>query len=429
MTKRKFSVAEVFCGCGGFSYGFEMQGDFETVLGIDIKTEALNTFKHNHQNPVTIQRDVREIEDSEIVEALRSRGIEPGELDVLIGGPPCQGFSQMRRTESRDNHNVAKFSGYSKLAEDKRNDLVLRFLEIAELLLPKCIVIENVKQVKNHVLNGREGGFVLSIEEVLTELGYDVKHEILNAANFGVPQLRERAVIIASRVGEVSFPTPTHIDKWVTVGDALGDLPEPAMKSDSLYKSNIKNYVNGAKANPFISEMKKGITEFPANHNTREYKEDIIRLISEMPQGKNWSEVAEEKRSIYSRLLSEHPNTDKEIAMKELVNEGYINPVFYKDYYWSAYTRLDPRKPALTITANANFLGSGRFTHPSENRGITPREAARLQSFPDRFTFYSSKTDKNCTSKQGIIMDMIGEAVPPLLAKAIASHIRETGMV
>ena len=428
MSKSKYSVAEIFCGCGGFSYGFEMQGEFETVLGIDVKTEALNTFKINHQDPDVIQCDVREIDDEKIISSLRKKGVEPYGLDVLIGGPPCQGFSQMRRNEDRDNNSVARFTGYSKLAEDKRNDLVLRFLEIAALLMPKCIVIENVKQVKNHVLNGREGGFILSIEEVLQQLGYDVKHEILNAADYGVPQLRERVVILASRKAIVSFPKPSHVNNWVTVGEAIEDLPTPSMKLDSLYGNDLCTYEKNA-SNDFLIEMRDGVSSFPANHNTRKYKENIIELISQMPQGKNWSEVAEYKRTAYKELIETHPILDKDAAFEDLVEKGSILPVFYKDYYWSAYTRLDPKKPALTITANANFLGSGRYTHPYENRGITPREASRLQSFPDRFTFYSSKSDRSCTEKQGVIIDMIGEAVPPLLAKALAEHIASKGLI
>ncbi|NMO75235.1 DNA cytosine methyltransferase [Vibrio breoganii] len=422
MSNYKYTVAEIFCGCGGFSYGFEMQGDFETVLGVDIKPEALNTFKLNHQSSTIIQKDVREIEDVEILNILKDKGVEPYELDVLIGGPPCQGFSQMRRSNSRDKHDVARFTGYSKLAEDKRNDLVLRFLEIAEVLMPKCIVIENVKQVKNHVLNGREGGFILSIEEVLEELGYDVKHSIFNAADYGVPQLRERAVILASRKGEVTFPAPTHGQNWVTVGEAIKDLPTPAMKVDSLYKSDLGIYAHEANTD-YLNTMRRGVKWFTANHNTRTYKDDIINLISSMPQGKNWSEVAESKRREYEVLLQRFPEEERKDAYDRLVEDGTIMPAFYKDYYWSAYTRLDPQKPALTITANANFLGSGRYTHPYENRGITPREAARLQSFPDRFIFYSSKKGDASTERQGVIMDMIGEAVPPLLSRAIAQHI------
>ena len=117
--------------------------------------------------------------------------------------------------------------------------------------------------------------------------------------------------------------------------------------------------------------------------------------------------------------------TDESIegAKQRLIDNGVVNPAFYKAYYWSAYTRLAWDQPALTITANANFLGSGRFTHPDQDRGITMREAARLQSFDDDFRFITSADDLENTSRIGIGMDMIGEAVPPLLGRAIAVHI------
>src|SRR5207249_3210598 len=114
--------------------------------------------------------------------------------------------------------------------------------------------------------------------------------------------------------------------------------------------------------------------------------------------------------------------TDRQ-ARARLVKDGLINNTFYKRYYWSAYSRLSWSEPALTITANANFLGSGRFTHPARDRGITMREAARLQSFDDDFRFITSATDDSETTRIGVGLDMIGEAVPPLLGEAFAKHI------
>ncbi|HHQ4680790.1 TPA: DNA cytosine methyltransferase [Aeromonas veronii] len=426
-----YKVAELFCGCGGFSFGFEMSGRFETVLGVDIKHEALKTFSYNHiGNPISINKDIREIDNDEIIESLKLKGVGVGDLDCLIGGPPCQGFSQMRRDGKRDSSKVASYSGYNKLLADERNDLILRFLEIAEVLMPKFVVIENVKQIRNHVLNGKAGGFISAVEEILGALGYDVHHQVINAADYGVPQLRERAIIIASRIGHASFPVPDHSESpshlfkpWVTVSSALSDLPKPSVGKDALGGEGLNLYARKPTCE-YQTLMRDGQVTFPYNHITRKYSNAIINIIKEMPQGANWDEISSKKQEEYEQLLSNALDPrSREEKYNEFVQSGQINPVFYKRYYWSAYTRLSEEKPALTITANANFLGSGRFTHPIENRGITAREAARLQSFPDSFKFITDKNDTTKTEKNGIAIDMIGEAVPPVLAMKIALHI------
>src|SRR5207249_2749542 len=135
----------------------------------------------------------------------------------------------------------------------------------------------------------------------------------------------------------------------------------------------------------------------------------------------------ERMRKKYERLIgkSSLPGENPAQTRQRLIKNGEIIPAFFKDYYWSAYTRLALDKPALTVTANANFLGCGRYTHPLENRGITMREAARLQSFDDKFRFLTNQTPGKETASIGVGMDMIGEAVPPLLAKAIADQIAD----
>jgi site-specific DNA-cytosine methylase len=140
-SRRRFRVLELFSGCGGFSHGFFRTGEFEIVAGVDIKEEALETFRRNHQHPrglspEIIKGDVREIEIRDLEALLENRGMGTNELDCLIGGPPCQGFSQLRRSEERENNGIVRFGGYNRLNEDPRNDLVLRFLEIAESLRP-----------------------------------------------------------------------------------------------------------------------------------------------------------------------------------------------------------------------------------------------------------------------------------------------------
>jgi len=418
---KKFSVVELFCGCGGFSYGFEWNGNFKTILGIDIKKEALTTFKYNHKGSLAINSDITKIKDSDLI----NKTITDCEVDVLIGGPPCQGFSQMRRSQSTDG-----LTGYDKFHNDPRNSLIIRFLEIAKLLNPKVIVIENVKQVKSHVINGKEGGFIKIIKDALEDQGYEIKYSILNSADYGVPQIRERMFVIASRIGIIDFPEATHnregcggLDKWVSVENAISDLGEPIFIKKNNDCNDYLSPINRELNNKYLDIVRQELGTGVYNHQTRNYKKDVIDIIKEMEQGKNWGEMANKKREEYEKIISSYPKEKQDETRKKLVEDGFINPVFYKDYYWSAYTRLDPNLPSLTITANAGFLGSGRFTHPYENRGITPREASRLQSFPDSFKFITDENDTSKTSRLSIAFDMIGEAVAPLLAKKIADKI------
>lgn len=437
-----YSVVELFCGCGGFSHGFWRTGRFHTVLGNDVKKFALQTFKLNHthdgKEPAVIEQDIRTIPDNDIVKMLEANGIS--NVDCLLGGPPCQGFSQMRRTEARRDSKIVRFGGYNKLDQDPRNDLVLRFLEIAAVLNPKVVVIENVPQFLSHYHDGKRGGIAQQVEEILRELGYEVTCDILNAADYGVPQLRQRAVIIASRLGKITLPMPTHAEPellsgrkrqpWITVKDALEDLPLSPPLHDTL-GGQISGYIQPAKT-LFAKQMRTS-KAFPFNHVTRTYQKQIIDIIQQMMPGETWDEASERMRKCFDYLVKKAiaKGESEKKAQKRLITEGKILPAFYKRYYWSAYTRLAWDRPALTITANANFLGSGRFTHPELDRGITMREAARLQSFDDAFTFVTSSDPKRVTENIGVGLDMIGEAVPPQLARAIAEkvavHLDEKG--
>jgi site-specific DNA-cytosine methylase len=144
-----------------------------------------------------------------------------------------------------------------------------------------------------------------------------------------------------------------------------------------------------------------------------------------MQPGETWDAASERMRQQYTPIIAEYAtmDEDRDSLLQRLDKENIITAAFFRRYYWSAYTRLSWERPALTITANANFLGSGRFTHPEQQRGITMREAARLQSFDDDFRFITSPNDNESTTKIGIGLDMIGEAVSPLLAEAMARHI------
>lgn len=438
----RYTVAEVFCGAGGLSRGFARTNRFDVVLGNDIKSAALRTFRFNHtadhEIPEVIQRDIRIVQLSEISSALKKRGIRRGGLGCLIGGPPCQGFSQMRRSEERQDSAIVRFKGYNRLDQDPRNDLVLRFLEVAEELRPKFILIENVPQMQSHVHNGTRGALLQNVKELLGEMGYEANIKTVNAADYGVPQLRERLIILASRVCDPEFPEPTHADPssrellgqgrspWTTVAQAIGDLPRPAPgPTDPLGGGSLNQYKGSAVSS--YAESLRSAVEFPYNHLSRRYSPAIIETVKEMRPGETWDYASQRKREEYEPLISRLAKNgkDRSAVIERLAKRGLVNKKFFSRYYWSAYTRLAWGRPALTITANANFLGSGRFTHPEEHRGITMREAARLQSFDDDFKFITSASDDSDTATVGIGLDMIGEAVPPLLAEKFAQRIAD----
>ena len=293
-----YSAAEFFSGCGGFSRGFSQSGKFEIVFANDIKPEALKSFEVNHANvgmtPITVREDIRLLSLDQIEEYLKAQGVNRQSLDCLIGGPPCQGFSQLRRSEERENGQVVKFGGYSKLSSDPRNDLVLRYLEVAERLKPKFVVIENVPQMLNHGFDGRLGRLSETVVEILErDLGYSVVVGVLTAADYGVPQLRDRAFFIASSVGAASFPKATHGNPkstgfastskkpWITVKQAIGDLPKPIRGVD-LGGSELSHY--GVSTDPYAIEMRSQ-TAFPHNHITRTYSDSVLNLIRCMREG------------------------------------------------------------------------------------------------------------------------------------------------
>ena len=342
----------------------------------------------------------------------------------------------MKRAEERKGNALVAFRGYDKLSHDPRNDLVLRFLEVAQVLHPRTIVVENVPQFLSHFHNGKRGGIMMEVQDLLGAMGYEVVCDILNAADYGVPQLRERAVIIASRVGKIGMPDPTHtsgadllqaarpLKPWTTVQEALMDLPEPPVSAvDHLGGGPLSLY--GKTSPSAYAELMRTAPSFPFNHISRTYSKNVTAIISHMKQGETWDDASERMRKKYERLIDKARLSGEDPAktQQRLAKNGDIIPAFFKDYYWSAYTRLALDKPALTITANANFLGSGRFTHPLAHRGITMREAARLQSFDDAFRFITSEGPGGETTTIGVGLDMIGEAVPPLLAEAVADCI------
>lgn len=366
----KPTVLDFFCGCGGLSSGFSQAG-FKILGGLDRNEKALTTFRRNFPSSKALSADLSRLEPDSVAQQFRLRR---GEIDGLIGGPPCQGFSK----------NVP---AVRRFLDDPRNRLMKIFLDFVERLRPKFVLIENVAEV----LRAYDGAVRREITNRLNDLGYDVESNVLNAAHFGVPQLRRRAFFVASRTRKIAhLPSPTHVHtdfepklnglfkKAVTAWQAISDLPslEAGGGSDPcLYSTRPES--------DFQHIVRSG-DKHVHNHVARKLTPIQLKRIRCLGPGEGINHLPDELRPA----------------------QGYSG----------AYARLRVEEPARTITRWVFHPGSGRFVHPSDDRVITIREAARLQSFPDHFIFEGTYIQKS---------HQVGEAVPPLLAKTIAEQLRE----
>ena len=360
---------DLFCGCGGIAAGLRSAG-FNVAAGVDIEQKHIATFRRNFPNGVGLNADLVHFTPTELMDTL---GIEPGELDMLAGGPPCQGFSK----------NVPR---KLRFADDPNNLLVKRFLDYCEHMKPKSILMENVAEFRN----GFSKRFSDEINERLNKAGYAVTSAVLNAAEYGVPQKRRRAFFLAFRGSYApTVPTPTHIDKpkqqlgfetnnFVSVWDAIGDLP-------SLQHGQGDEICEYACA-PFSDYQK-------ARRN---------------PSGQVRNHIARELRPLqYARLATLQPGQ----GIKDLPENLRV-----KGGYSGAYGRLTKDGVAPTITRWVFHPGSGRWGHPVDLRTLTIREAARIQGFSDDYEFVGSFVQQ---------AGQIGNAVPPLLIRQIAAAMKE----
>jgi DNA (cytosine-5)-methyltransferase 1 len=364
-------VIDLFCGCGGLSSGFEQAG-FQVLAGLDKNAIALGTYKKNFPASKALHVDLSEFDPARLVRTFR---LGRGMLDCLIGGPPCQGFSK--------NVPAAR-----RFLEDPRNLLMKIFLEFVERLLPKTVLIENVAEM----MRAYNGAVKEEIVRRLTDIGYEVQSAVLNAAWFGVPQLRRRAFFVATRTKHaVTFPSrshhapdrePTLLDicvPYVRVKDAISDMV-PLSAGEGTDPSEY-----GSKPSSTYQKLLRNGDKFVHDHVARRLSPIQLKRIQHLGPGEGIQHLP-----------------------------AHIRPA---SGYSGAYARLIADQPARTITRWVFHPGSGRFVHPSEDRVITIREAARLQGFPDSFSFSGSYIQKS---------HQVGESVPPLLAKRLAEQIRET---
>lgn len=279
MTGQSYNVIDLFCGCGGFSLGFERAG-FNVLLGIDVWNDALNTFKHNHKNSDTLQADLSTLSPEQILPLLKNQ-----KIDVIIGGPPCQGFSVAGK----------------RIVDDIRNKLYKNFVRFVEFFKPKAFVMENVPNILSI-----GGGIVKeSIIKDFAELGYSVEYKVLTASDYGVPQNRRRAFFVGFLNGhKFEFPTPLETEK-ITSSEALSDLPEGSVTDGDSYP------------NEALSDYQKLMREKSDklyNHQTTAHNQKTIDIISLVPDGGNYKDLPIELQGTrkvhiaWTRLNSSKPS-------------------------------------------------------------------------------------------------------------------------
>lgn len=348
-----YKVLDLFCGCGGMSWGLAKKG-FEIVAGIDIWDVALKTYAHNHKGAVALNMD---ISAADPLEVLKTIGVEKSDIDVIIGGPPCQGFSKNTPASWR-------------FLEDPRNQMYKAYLNFVKQIDPKVVIIENVAEI----YNAFDGVVREEIISTLKEYGYKVKVKIINMSLYGIPQKRRRCFFFASKVGTPSFPK--EHEETVTAWNAISDLP-------------LVNQGDGYDGMPYTNEC--------TNDYQRHMRVDSENL---------YNHCANVMKPIQTqRIASIGPGQ----ALKDMPPELQV-----KAGYSGAYGRLDYDSVSPTITRWVFHIGSGRYAHPREVRGLTMREAARIQSFSDDFHFLGSRNDQ---------AGQIGNAVPPLFMEQLGDNI------
>ena len=379
-------LVDLFAGAGGLSCGLNMAG-FTSLFSAEIHPTYAGSFAHNHPGTEVVTGDIRELAAEDIL--LRT-GLQVGELDLLAGGPPCQGFSINAPIRSLD---------------DQRNHLFLDFLRIAEALRPKAILIENVPGI----VSLGKGTVVSAIYQHLQQMGYTIDHRILFAGHYGVPQLRFRTVFIALRDGgSIEFPEPSHnatavanfagakelclkiaplfaqaLKKPTTVWDAISDLPELAL---GQMLDNI-DYPSPPQSE--FQQILRADSRKIRNHGCAKLGKANLERLRFIPQGGSWRDIPHELLPAGLQRARRSDHTKR---------YGRLHP---DDLCSTILTKCDPHW--------------GSFFHPTQDRAISVREAARIQSFPDHYVFTGSLTEQ---------FEQVGNAVPPLMAKALGETIK-----
>jgi DNA (cytosine-5)-methyltransferase 1 len=358
----KPAIIDLFCGAGGLSYGFKEAG-FNVLIAIDNWDDALITHRHNFPETKTLKKNIESVSAKEIDSNLEA---STNSIDVIIGGPPCQGFS---------------VSG-KRLIDDPRNKLYKAFVSLVRHYKPKMFVMENVPGI----MRLYDGKIKEQIISDFSKEGYNVEANLLSAENYGVPQQRRRIFFVGINSEKIKntttfkFPQPTHganneLIPYVTVKDAISDLD---FIPDDIALDECIDYELPAVNDYQLSMRKKSKNLY--NHVAVIHTQRTKEIIAMVPDGGNYK-----------------------CLPKELWETRKVN---------IAWTRMNSSRPCFTIDT-----GHNHHFHYKENRVPTVRESARIQSFPDAFVFFGIKTSQ---------LRQVGNAVPPMLAKAVAKKVLET---
>ena len=361
-----YKVIDLFAGVGGLSYGFAHDEDFEIIAANEILEPMAKAYSINHP---TVKMYNKDIKDFSLTDLTSDLGIKKGDIDIIVGGPPCQAYSTVGK----------------RLIDDPRGKLFQEYYRILKEVEPKIFVFENVKGL----LSMQGGDLIKTIMALFESIGYHMQMRLLNAADYGTPQIRERVILVGTLEDRpFKYPKPTHYDPdlgipadkslkpYVTLGAALGDLPSlKTGQSATKYACEPQNEYQKLMRAHAPAELQEH--EVP-NNNAR-----LVAIMEALPDGGSPKDIPE-----YLRPSS-----------------GFAN----------CYCRLWWNKPSTTITRNLGCPSSSRCIHPIDPRPLSTREGARLQGFPDDYIFYGKRGDKHL---------QIGNAVPTFLSCAIKNSVK-----
>lgn len=375
---------ELFAGCGGLSLGLKNAG-WEVVWANEIDQWAADTYRHNHKGVELHQSDIRTVSSKYL------RDNFAGKVDLIAGGPPCQGFSVSGKRQ------------YGHIKDE--NSLVEEFIRVVTAVAPKLVLLENVSGFRTGHL--KPGNPVMAyLTKALSGLGYHLDAKVLQATDFGVPSLRSRVFVVASKypLPPEAFPCPTHGDESsrllpnITTWEAIGDLP-PLRAAEGT--EDAVPYI-APPANDYQRRLRSG-SQGVFNHVAMKHTPRLVERFSSLPQGAKGYDIGRT------------PNGD---------NDGKVT------VYKSNNQRLVATQPSLCITANFQST----YVHPFQPRNLTAREAARLMGYPDWFYFCGKRTQMSSAflKKHGrehedflSQYNQIGNSVPPLLGEAVGSKLIE----